>query len=387
MKHPLTFKRIAFLLHLWLGLATGVVVIIVSITGCIYAFEKEIRLLTEPWQNVAVKHQPFMPPSALNHKAVTWLNAQGDTSAITSMRGIHYYPHGKSSVAWYNHPANGYTVVYQNPYTGDVLAHKSLRHDVLRVLFAGHYSLWLPYQVGKPIVGWSILLFVVVMLSGLVLWWPKHLNGSAMKGRLLLNLKTSWKKLVYDLHNVLGFYVALVAIIIALTGLVWAFSWFDKAWYFTLSGGQSIPAASSPVSDTTHVAAFTSGVAVDHVWQRMVEAHPLNEGSIRLQFAHQSNDPIIVTVNPEDHTYYKRQTHYFDRYTLTEMTGHGIYDQKFSDASTGDKIYRMNYDIHTGSVLGLPGRILAFIASLICASLPVTGFVLWWNKRKRRVAK
>ena len=47
----------------------------------------------------------------------------------------------------------------------------------------------------------------------------------------------------------------------------------------------------------------------------------------------------------------------------------------------------MNYDIHVGAVLGLPGKILAFFASLIAASLPVTGFVIWWGRRKKSKAK
>ncbi|WP_233207986.1 PepSY domain-containing protein [Siphonobacter sp. BAB-5405] len=41
----------------------------------------------------------------------------------------------------------------------------------------------------------------------------------------------------------------------------------------------------------------------------------------------------------------------------------------------------MNYDIHVGSVLGFPGKVLAFLASLIGASLPVTGFLVWWNRK------
>jgi uncharacterized iron-regulated membrane protein len=47
----------------------------------------------------------------------------------------------------------------------------------------------------------------------------------------------------------------------------------------------------------------------------------------------------------------------------------------------------MNYDIHVGAIGGLPGKIVAFIISLICASLPVTGFYVWWGKRKKSKKK
>jgi uncharacterized iron-regulated membrane protein len=44
----------------------------------------------------------------------------------------------------------------------------------------------------------------------------------------------------------------------------------------------------------------------------------------------------------------------------------------------------MNYDIHVGSILGLPGKFLAFFASLIGATLPVTGFIIWWVKGRKK---
>jgi uncharacterized iron-regulated membrane protein len=47
----------------------------------------------------------------------------------------------------------------------------------------------------------------------------------------------------------------------------------------------------------------------------------------------------------------------------------------------------MNYDIHVGQILGLTGKIIAFLASLICASLPITGFIIWWGKRNKKGKK
>jgi uncharacterized iron-regulated membrane protein len=52
----------------------------------------------------------------------------------------------------------------------------------------------------------------------------------------------------------------------------------------------------------------------------------------------------------------------------------------------GESISAMNYDIHVGAVLGIPGKILAFLASLIAASLPVTGFYIWWGRRNKKQA-
>ncbi|MCK7554360.1 PepSY domain-containing protein [Chitinophaga sedimenti] len=46
----------------------------------------------------------------------------------------------------------------------------------------------------------------------------------------------------------------------------------------------------------------------------------------------------------------------------------------------------MNYDIHVGAIGGLTGKFIAFFASFICASLPVTGFLVWWGRRKKKPA-
>jgi uncharacterized iron-regulated membrane protein len=51
------------------------------------------------------------------------------------------------------------------------------------------------------------------------------------------------------------------------------------------------------------------------------------------------------------------------------------------------KMNEMNYDIHVGQILGLPGKIIAFLVSLICASLPITGFIVWLGKRKKSKSK
>jgi uncharacterized iron-regulated membrane protein len=90
-----------------------------------------------------------------------------------------------------------------------------------------------------------------------------------------------------------------------------------------------------------------------------------------------------VGVNPDDGTYWQNDNIYFDQYTLKELPVDHVYG-RFKDAAAADKLMRMNYDIHVGAVLGLPGKVLAFFASLLCASLPVTGFYIWWGRRKKK---
>jgi len=55
----MTFKKISRWLHLWLGLASGLVVLIVSLTGAIYEFQPEITKLTQPYLSVQALDKPF----------------------------------------------------------------------------------------------------------------------------------------------------------------------------------------------------------------------------------------------------------------------------------------------------------------------------------------
>jgi uncharacterized iron-regulated membrane protein len=84
----------------------------------------------------------------------------------------------------------------------------------------------------------------------------------------------------------------------------------------------------------------------------------------------------------ESGTYWKADYRYFDQYTFRELNVNHIYG-RMTDANFADKLYRMNYDIHVGAIGGVAGKILAFCVSLMVASLPVTGFILWWGKRRK----
>jgi len=96
---------------------------------------------------------------------------------------------------------------------------------------------------------------------------------------------------------------------------------------------------------------------------------------------HDANEPIEIVVSLLKGKYYKHNEYFYDRYTLAPLRMRG---DRYEEAGLADKLDKMNYDIHTGAILGLPGKILAFLVSLIIASLPITGFLLWWNKRSVR---
>lgn len=379
------FRRINDFLHLWLGLISGLVVFIVSITGCIYAFEKEIRNLTEPFQFAAVRTQAYLPPSRL--KAIAEAHQFGAKAGQEGKKieGLQYPGPGKAAVATYRDKQKGYTMIYMDPYSGQVLKVKELEKDFFRFILKGHFNLWLPRPVGQQIVCWSIGIFIILLITGLIMWWPKNLKKANRDKSFTIKWKASFKRVNYDLHNVPGFYTLIPALIIAITGIYFGFQWVPKTLYWVASGGQTMPdRRSRAVSDTTYIlpAIPPGGTAEDKIWTQLAQEHN-NQGSLQIQFALKPADAIVMTHNPREGTFYQTYTRYFDRYTLKELPAKSIFAKPYDQATAADKVIRMNYDIHIGAIGGITGKILAFLISLVCASLPVTGFIIWWGKKRK----
>ncbi len=365
------WRQVTGKLHLWLGLASGLIVVFLGITGCILAFEQEIRNITQPYLFVEKQEAAFLPPSRLKAEAEKMLDGKKALS-------IEYPGKDRSAIASY-YDEDNYQLVFLNPYSGRILKDKNMNRDFFRMVLMGHFYLWLPPNIGQPIVASATLIFLVMMITGLILWWPK--NKAARKQRFTIRWNAKWRRVNYDMHNVLGFYMTWVCIFIAITGLIMGFEWFAKSVYFVSSGGKTLPSHEHPVSDTTRIAA-AGATPGDQVYMYMAALAKPGE-SYGVYYPSTVTDAIEGFVNHRPGTYYDADYYHYDQYTIKELPATGVYAGTFKDAAIEDKIARMNYDIHVGAILGLPGKIMAFFGSLIGASLPITGFMIWRGRKKK----
>ncbi len=380
------FRKINDWLHLWLGLVSGIVVFIVSITGCFYAFQQEIKDAMEPWRFVEARDAAFAPPSVLLETArahmpreeptgLTYSNSEGAAAV-----GYHTFDGGKEE----------FSVVFMNPYTGEFL--KKLQtegtgeFDFFQFILDGHRALWLPYTIGRPIVGIATLIFLVMLVSGLIMWWPKKWNKSAYKKSFKIKWNGKFKRLNYDLHNVLGFYTLIFALIIGVTGLVWSFTWIEDSLYYVTSGGETKTAHTHPHSDLSQADLQNkdSIPVLDKAFYKVVAQEPNAQGFYMTPVLKEPDNAIEVIAYQDFGSWYNRNEYFFDQYTLERYRAE---DDVYVDASFADQLSLLNYDIHVGAVWGLPGKILAFLVSLVSASLPITGFLVWWNKKNKGLGK
>jgi uncharacterized iron-regulated membrane protein len=366
----MNFKKVILFIHRWLGFISGLVVFIVSITGCIYCFQDEIQdALHSSYRKVEVQHQPFIDPSTAKSIALT--KFPGAKSNY-----MYYFGNNRPVGVLVNSKKDGFIYVYLNPYSGKLLHTETISQNFFTVVEYIHLYLLLPPKIGQLVVGISVIIFVVLMITGIVLWWPKRKSDS--KRSLTIKWGARWRRINYDLHNVLGFYATSIAIILALSGLSIAFNWMTNSIYTVANLGRSYPAEKIfPKSDSLKASALFPKKAIDIAFQSAQKQAP-DAQMFLVGDAEGKAETINVTAYSTSMHFGNSDLFFFDRYS-----GKLLRYLPNVKKSAGMKMNDLNYDIHVGQVLGLPGKIIAFLASLICATLPVTGFIVWLGKRKK----
>jgi len=364
----MTFRKAIGKLHLWLGLASGLIVLIVSLSGAVFVFQDDIRDLTQPWRKVEMQARPMLPPSVLQATAT---QAQpGFAASWTTYNGPD------RSVAVYLSMGEEVYYAFLDPYTGRLLKVQDLKTDFFTIVQTVHMYLLLPPAIGKWVVDIAVFIFVVMLVSGIVLWWPR--NKAARKQRFSVKWDASPKRRLYDLHNVVGFYASALALVLALTGLCISYEWLMDGIGALANGGRSIaPENAMPRVDTLRTARLARPV-VDVAYAYMRQQSPRAEMLLI--------GPVSKAAEPVWATAYGQALHYYhrDEYRFHPRTGQLLLAQPHESKSAGKKLSDMNYDVHTGLILGFGGKVIAFIVSLTAASLPVTGFLVWRGRYKHR---
>ncbi|CAM4047138.1 Uncharacterized iron-regulated membrane protein [Pedobacter westerhofensis] len=380
------FTRINKWLHLWLGLASGIIVLIVCVTGCIWVFNEEITALLEPETKIEKQDKTVLKPSQISAIA-----AQAYPKMVVAYA---QYIQGRAINVTLRNPRErerrgGGTTLKVNPYTGEIISREVRKKgeiDFFRFILNGHRNLWLPREIGRPIVNYGTLVFTVILITGLIWWYPKKWNKSTVDKSFKIKWGASFKRLNLDLHNVLGFYAMLFLLTIALTGMVFGIRWYSEGLYWITSGGEKLTEFRNMKSDTLNIKhLYSPQQAMDIAWAKVTAKHPRSEGFYyAFPVTSQAKATIGITVYPSAGQFYNNQSYTFDQHSLKEIKGKGVYAASFEESGFGGKLRKMNYDIHIGSILGFPGKLLAFLSALIGASLPITGFLVWYGRKFKK---
>jgi uncharacterized iron-regulated membrane protein len=355
-------KNTARQIHLWLGLATGIIVFVISITGCIYVFEEEIRNTSKETELfIPIQQKPFVGLA----KIIDSFQKIAPKEKITLIRINEKVPNATVELGTKS------KTYYFNPYNASLLNRE--KQDWLITVRKIHTSLLLG-ETGSFIQRWSVVIFTLMLITGLILWFPNQLKS--IKQSLKIKWSGTFKRVNYDLHNVLGFYASGFLLVIALTGLFFAFKEVkNTAAFFTgseLTDGKKVTSKSA-------VAEESLAVRYDRIYTTQTKKYP--GASTTTLSIKKSGDLRLRMLYPYK-WYRKQNTFYFDA-----ENGQMLRYKLYEDFNGADILEATNYDLHTGRLFGLFGKIIAFLASLIAASLPITGFIIWLRKKKKKSKK
>ena len=352
-----------FLLHQILGLASGLVLAVVCFTGALLVFQTEITSAMHP---------------ARSHVTVGAARLNADALVASATRSAGGRP---ETVTTYSDPAYALKVVmsngaqvYVDPYTARVVETHVGGERFFEITEAAHRRL-LAGEIGRRIVGVATVCLVAILLSGVVIWWPRTLRG--LKAHLTFKHPTGWKRRNYDLHVVLGIYATLVLLIVGATGLVWSYRTVGNAVDGLTPRGKATPAA-------PHSTPTATGESISIQSALNLSSAALGPTTnLAIYLPTRPRDAIMALGLPPNAPWRQATDYaYLDRYT-----GRTLRIDRFADRPLGEFARRVTNPIHVGSLYGLPSEIAVFIACLIGTIAPFTGTVIWINRKWPRALR
>ena len=401
-------KKIFRKIHLWLSVPFGLIITLVCFSGAMLVFENEVNewFRRDLYYVETVKESPLSMDKLLEKVATTL----PDSVSVTGV-SISSDP-GRAYQVSLSKPRRA--SLYVDQYTGEVKG-KSERSGFFMFMFRMHR--WLLDSMnpgnegifwGKMIVGVSTLLLVFVLISGIVIWWPR--TRKALKNSLKITATKGWRRFWYDLHVAGGMYALIFLLAMALTGLTWSFPWYRTAFYkvFGVEVQQRAAQGHEQKSDAqkrdTKLAAHR---------EKKREGNEVRKGERSRRPENNHSDMYSVTSpfvywqeiydklrrqNPE----YKQisissgtasvsfnrfeNQRASDRYSFNTDNGEFTETSLYQHQDKSGKIRGWIYSVHVGNWGGMFTRILTFIAALLGAALPLTGYYLW-IKRLIKVRK
>lgn len=365
-------------IHLWLGLGSGLILFIVCLTGTVYTFHYEI----DEWLNSDKYYVqvPSTPP--LSVEALTGVLGQQIEGQVAS---VTISPDAERSYQFSvrKEGERRGTTFLVNQYTAEVISDtKSGASDFFMVMFRLHRWLLMDTSIGRPIVGWSTVIFVFLILTGLVIWVPQKVKS--WKQGLKIKWSGNWKRINHDLHNALGLYTAIFLLIMALTGLQWSFEWYRSGLQSMLGVEQPARRADAgPEKDQNEdQSVLGTPLSIEQLIQSADQELPY-KGTYRIEIPEANSKNVKIS---------KYHSGFFaspasDNLSLDVFTASVQSKEIFSEKPFNLQVVRSIKALHIGDVFGTFSKIIYFISCLIATSLPVTGTLIWINKLKKKSNK
>jgi uncharacterized iron-regulated membrane protein len=371
-------RTLIFWPHLIAGITAGVVIFIMSVTGVVLTYERQLIA----WSDSQYRSAPGPGVARLSVEAL-----------IQKVRAEH--PDlAPSAVTVGSTPDAPITVsvpqrtLYFDAYSGQLLGEGT--QGVRRFMSATRaWHRWLAVEgegrpVARAITGWSNLIFLFIVVSGFYLWFPRKWAWAQVRSVVLFNGKATGKARDFNWHNVIGAWSAIPLFIVVVSGLPISFPWANTLVYRAV--GEEPPAARGREGGAggregrggrREERAAPSLDGLNSLWSR-AEQQVDGWRTINVRVPESSRAPVVFAIDKGD----GGQPQLRSTLTLDRATGAVVTYEAFENQSLGRRLRSISRFAHTGEVLGIFGQTIAGLATAGGAVLVWTGLALAWRRMR-----
>ena len=375
----MTLRKILFWIHLTVGCVAGAVVLIMSVTGVLLAYRRQIT----NWVDRDFHSTPPTPGSIRLPIETMLDEVSTRNAAMPSAITLHSDLAAPVEVGF----GREHTF-FVDVYTGKILGEASPR---TRSFFESieNCHRWLGASnehrtIGRAVTGACNLGFLALVISGPFLWIPRRWSWQSVKAIVLFRGNLSGRARDFNWHNVTGIWCAVPLSVIVLSGVVMSYPWANNLLYRLTRS--EVPAQTNAQRQTnTHqrekVAPALTGF--NGLWARAEQQVP-GWRSLALRMPPSGRGPLTFTID----TGAGGRPDQRSQLTLDRRTAEVVRWEPFSSYNTGRRLRSWFRFLHTGEAGGIAGETVAGIASTGAAALAWTGLCLacgrWLRWRKRR---
>ncbi len=376
-------RKVLLKVHLYIGLVLGLVLSIAGLTGSLIVFWQPIDTALNP---ELLAPDPTCTESVFHPIDELVAAVQAKIPPNGRLTSLDFPDHERPLLwAWYHRPApeaswDDIYTLFVKPCSGDVTGPRLWNSQqrpwggpLMSALIQLHTSLWLnqwSVLLGNHLLSFGSVLLMGSILIGYYLWWPSRGNW---RSAFTIKRGARGTRLHYELHRVVG----ACAGGLLLVSLFTAISLYEPWTQVIVSGvnllspvtAQEVPPpVSMPIKGQDPI---TVGRVIEIIKTRLPSGRPIS-----LEFPVDEQGMYMVTVDTG--VVWKSQV------SVEQYSGTVVQLQGPQAASVGDHVLAWLFPLHTGQAFGLPGRIALVILGLVPTCLYMTGFFLWWNRRRTR---
>jgi uncharacterized iron-regulated membrane protein len=355
----INMRRVWLKAHRWLALSVGWILALVGLTGAILVVAQPLDKWMHP--ELFKAQQVVSSPSISMQSVRDELTKKfGNQSAFTLRP-----PRDENETLQALVRGNWSGVVFLNPHTGEEQGRRKDGDGVVDFLFKLHSSLMLK-EIGKAILAWIALAYLVLLISGFVLWWPKRWPPS-----LKIELRKGLLRGLFDMHRIGGAVLGLVIAVSVATGAYMA--WRPIGQFITTIAGDKVV---KPPKMRAIATLATTPPTLDDMVARAQAQFP-NEPIGYIQIPAKPHQPVRVRLRLHDDPHPNGRTAIY----LHPQSGEILAVHRWDELDVGARINSVIYPLHTGELGGPLLEAVTFLSGLALGMLGITGIWLWWRRR------